>query len=141
MKLVVDANILISAMIKRSKTLELLFDDAFDLFVPEYLFEEIENHLGYISKKSGLSKNELTLLFDSLKLQLTIVPSEEFRSYLKEAAKISPDIKDIPYLALCKKLNVALWSNDKALKEQIEIKVLSTKEIIGYLIELKHSKY
>jgi predicted nucleic acid-binding protein len=34
---------------------------------------------------------------------------------------ISPDPKDIPYLALAKRIKASIWSNDKKLKENQEI--------------------
>ena len=44
MDVVVDANIVISALIKRSYTLELMFNDDLRLFSPEFLIEEISEH-------------------------------------------------------------------------------------------------
>ena len=137
MRLVVDSNVIISALIKRSKTLELIFDGELELFVPEFAFEEIENHIEYISRRSNLSKEELALFLESIKQRITIVPAEEFKQHLKEAAETSPDSGDIPYFALCKRLDVALWSNDKWLKRQTKMTVLSTKEVVNHLLKTK----
>ncbi|MEI6732208.1 MAG: PIN domain-containing protein, partial [archaeon] len=40
------------------------------------------------------------------------------------------DIKDAMYLALALKLNCPIWSNDKLLKNQTQIKVYSTSELM-----------
>ncbi len=42
-----------------------------------------------------------------------------------------PDENDIIYFALALKLKCCIWSNDKALKRQDRIMVLSTKELLG----------
>lgn len=44
MKLVIDTNILISALIKNSVTRELLLFPTMEFMLPEYALEEIENH-------------------------------------------------------------------------------------------------
>ena len=53
--------------------------------------------------------------------------------FQKEAEKISPGLKDTQYLALALKLNCAIWSNDKKLKEQDKVKVYSTNELLQVL--------
>ncbi len=52
MRLVVDANILFSSLIKDSITRRLILLDDFDLFTPEYVFIELEKHIDHIQKKS-----------------------------------------------------------------------------------------
>ena len=50
--------------------------------------------------------------------------------YVKEAEKLTPDPDDMPYFALALKLNCAIWSNDKKLQEQDQIKVYPTPELV-----------
>ncbi|HIJ03011.1 TPA: hypothetical protein HA369_01700 [Candidatus Woesearchaeota archaeon] len=53
MKLVIDANIIISALIAtEGKTIELIYNDSIKLFAPEYLFEETKKHEGEIAIKA-----------------------------------------------------------------------------------------
>ena len=40
MNLVIDANILFASLIKEGKTIELLLNPFFNLYAPEFLFEE-----------------------------------------------------------------------------------------------------
>ena len=64
--------------------------------------------------------------------RITTIPLEEIRPFLKIAINISPDIKDVPYLALALKLNIPIWSNDKELKEkQKHVRVYSTPELLN----------
>ena len=52
MDLVIDVNVLFSALIKRGKTEELLFKEAFHLFAPEFLFDEFEAYRERILEKT-----------------------------------------------------------------------------------------
>ena len=55
MDVVVDANIVISALVKRGYTLELMFSEDLRMFAPEFLIEELLEHKDEILLKSGLS--------------------------------------------------------------------------------------
>ena len=61
-----------------------------------------------------------------------LIPKEEIEHFMEKSKKISPDEKDVVYLALALKLRCGLWSNDKDLKEkQDTVQVYSTEELIG----------
>ena len=129
MDLVVDANILFSALIKGSFTYSLLFSGKFHLFTPEYIFTELEKHKEEILEKTGRTSEEFFRLLDILKRRISIIPLEELIEYVEEAEKITPDPDDMAYFALALKLNCAIWSNDKKLKEQDKIRIYHTHEL------------
>jgi len=52
-----------------------------------------------------------------LEKKITFIPLDEIRPFVPKAEAFSPDPADITYLALALKLNIPLWSNDKALKK------------------------
>ena len=62
MKLVIDTNILISALIKRSATREILLFPTLEFLLPEYALEEINAHKGTISRHSGLNPDEIDVV-------------------------------------------------------------------------------
>ncbi len=99
MDLVVDANVLFSALIKEGFSHNLFFNENLHLFTPEYIFTELEKH-----KKELLNKTE-------------------------KAEEITPDPDDMAYFALALKLNCAIWSNDKKLKPQDKVEVYNTHEL------------
>ena len=130
MELVTDANVIISALISsKGKTCELLFSDKLKLYTPEYLLEELNKHKTEISLKSGLSIEEIDLLFSLISSHIEIVPFSKFEGFIEESSKICPDPNDIEYFALSLKLRCPLWSNDKKLK-QGHLKVLTTSEVL-----------
>jgi predicted nucleic acid-binding protein len=126
---VVDANIIMAALIKRSFTLDLLYSEKLELYVPEFLFSEIEKHKNEICKKSGISEDKLKLFLDIIKTRFNIISSQELVPFMEEAIKISPDPSDTAYFALALKYNVPIWSNEKRLKRQSGINILTTKEL------------
>ncbi|MBT5021736.1 hypothetical protein HOK51_08530 [Candidatus Woesearchaeota archaeon] len=52
---------------------------------------------------------------------------------MNSAKIICPDENDVDYFALALKLNCAIWSNDKKLKNQNSIIVYSTEELINLI--------
>ena len=44
MKLVVDANVIVSCLIKEGKSIELLLNFLFEIYAPEFVLKEISNH-------------------------------------------------------------------------------------------------
>jgi len=130
MDLVVDANALFSALIKDSTSFDILFNGKFHLFTPEYIFSEFENHKEELLEKTERTTEAFFRLVEILKRKIIIIPLEELVPYIDEAEKISPDPDDMEYFALALKLNCAIWSNDKKLKNQNRIKVYSTHELV-----------
>ena len=129
MDLVVDANILFSALIKEGKTKELFVHENFHTFAPEFLLEEFSTYREIILEKTKRTEREFAEIFTILKSLITIVPEEEFYEFLEQAKNISPDKNDVEYFALALKLNCPLWSNDKKLKEQKVVPVYSTEDL------------
>lgn len=127
--IVVDANIIFAALIRDNVTRFLLFREDLNIYAPEFLFVEIEKYSDDICKKSGKSREELKMALNVLMRTINIIPREDIVSQVSYASKISPDPKDVPYIALALKLKCPLWSNDKELKKQKIVKIYSTEEI------------
>lgn len=130
MDLVVDANVIFAALIKESKTYEILFDERLHLFTTEFFFVELEKHEREIQKKSGKNEAEFYHLLNIIRRKITLIPLEELLPYLDEAEKICPDPDDVVYFALALKLKCGVWSQDKQLKKQNIVQVYSTEELV-----------
>ena len=133
MELVVDANILFSALIKNSVTAELLFEDSLKLYTPEFIIEEFFNYEDIILKKTSRSRESFIQIMHALKEVITVIPKKEYISFFEKAKTISPDEKDVLYFALAIKMNCGIWSNDKKLKEQNKVLVYSTTEVMNFV--------
>ena len=134
--LVIDANVLFSALIKGEFTLQLIYllkSAGYKLVSPKAVLDEIEENKEKILKYSEFSSEEIDFILELLGEVIEFIPKERLERYFEEAKKICSDKDDVPYLALALSLGkVFLWSNDKDLKEDCEkvgIIVLSTEDI------------
>ena len=129
MDLVIDSNILFAALLKESGTSDILFKHK--LYAPEFIFVEFRKYRDYLKGKTKRTEENFNELFDLFERNVILIPKEEIEHFIEKAEKISPDAKDVPYLALALKLRCGLWSNDKDLKEkQNAVQVYSTEELI-----------
>lgn len=130
---VVDANILISLLIAKGSKQELFFSEHIVPHSPELVLFEIGKYWKRISEQSGLPEGELKSAFSGVREHLTILPLSEVREQLSEAEFLSPDKDDAEYFASALKLGCPIWSEDKLLKKQTRVEVLSTPELLSKL--------
>ncbi len=130
MQVVIDANIVISMLIRPGKPIDLFFREELEIFAPELLFKELENNRATIQQKSFLSQDEIDRFLVILKRKITIIPEEDFIDCLDEAARICPDPKDEIYFALAMHLKCPIWTNEKGLQDQQSVSVYPTHELI-----------
>ena len=133
MKLVVDTNVLLKALIKDSKVRVILLSPNDQFAVPEYALEEVERHLPLIKEKSGLSEGEIKLALSILLTNLQVVTKDDVLAKWREAEEImgSIDKDDVPFIATS--LSIAcdgIWSDDKHLKRQKKVKIWTTDDIV-----------
>lgn len=120
-----------AALIKKSTTADLLITGDLRLYAPEFLFTEFEKYEALILTKTHRSESDFRQFLTLLKRKIKLVPDTTIKPFLKKAKGISPDPKDIVYLALALAIDAKIWSNDKRLKEnQSQIAVLSTAELL-----------
>ncbi|MBI4919626.1 PIN domain-containing protein [archaeon] len=131
MDLIVDANILFAALIKNSFSHQLLFSGKLHLYTSEFIFRELEKHKDELLKKTSRTVEDFYRVLAIFERRVIIVPLEELVEFVQEAEKISPDPDDMIYFALALKLNCAIWSEDKKLKKQDQVKVYNTTEILN----------
>ena len=132
MKLVVDANVFISALLKNGKTRELLLDEGIEIYAPLFLKEEVIKYKLYIARKTGTTTHEVERFAQELATlaDIKFVDAGKLGAQADIARKISPDPKDTVYIALALAEACPLWSNDGDLKKkQSIIKVITTSEV------------
>jgi predicted nucleic acid-binding protein len=135
MELVVDANILVSGLIKDGITRELMLSNDLDLYTSEFIFIEFFKHIEELAIKADMELNDFRDYSEILivEAELKIITKEEVESFINLADKISPDPDDVQYFATALKLNCGIWSNDKELKNQKHVEIYSTSDLIKML--------
>ena len=141
MKLVIDTNIIISALIREGLTRKMLLFPGIKLVTPEITFNEIENHIGIISIKSKLPKDDIQQILYVLFKNIETIPESRWWNHYTQAEKMigNKDPKDVPFIAVAIALTVdGIWSNDRDFESQSLFKVWKTTELalnLGFLKE------
>ena len=132
MKLIVDANVVISALIANSKTRELIVTLEPELLTPEVIHGEIGNYEALIVEKSGTEADRIQQFIDLLFQYIETVPASEFYPYIDEAEEAISDIDpdDVLYVACALAREAGVWSDDSDFDEQDLVPVFTTGEVI-----------
>jgi len=132
--MVADTNILFTFFWKDSFTKKLILNKSLVLISPELALEEINKYRDEIILKTKISENEFISFRRELALLIGFISIEKYSDLFPKVLELNPiDKNDIDFIALSLKLNLPLWSNDKALKKLEFIKVYSTFELIALL--------
>ena len=138
MRLVVDANVVVSALIKKGVTFDVFLLNhilkKFELVAPEFLMVEVEKHAEELLKGTRLSEDEFNEVMRFLRGEIDLIPSSQFVDFLSKGKEVSPHLKDFEYFALALKLGCPIFSGDPALKRQSSVKVLSPRELLDLLL-------
>lgn len=136
MRLIIDANILISALLKNNLTRELLIHLPFDFYSPDTLLESISKYKKELTERSGLSENDFETLLNFLLSKIKIFDQEDYSHKMEEAIQIMGrvDIDDADYIAIALATeNDGIWSDDKHFQQQSKIKIFTTPNLVDLL--------
>ena len=131
--LVVDTNILLSALLKPSTTQKLLFSDKIRLFAPEFSLREIEKYSIEFAKRMGKTRLEFKLAVSLITSNVQFVPEQEYKKFEEQSKKLLSDKKDWPFMALALSKKIPIWSNDKGFKQQTKAQVFTTSQLLDKL--------
>ncbi len=141
MKLVVDTNIVFSALLNSGNSMaEILLNpnSNFEFFAPNHLALELERHQTKLSRISSLSPLLLGEATRILFNRITFISEDLIDSHTWEVAyKLTKGIDedDTPFVALALSLKAQLWTGDmKLLKGLRKIDVgfvVNTDELVG----------
>ncbi len=141
MKIVVDSNIIFSALLNTNSSIgDLLFNSEkhFEFYSCNYMRYEILKHWEKLKKISKLSDEQLQVSYTQVLSKLKfineeIIPVETWLA--SEQITKSIDIDDTDFVALTKFLKATLWTGDKVLYnglKKLEFKkLLNTSELLA----------
>ena len=129
MKLVVDANIFISALIG-GKAAELLFNPNLDLLTTERTTWEVKKYIPQLAEYIEDTSAHLLYLFELIPVRAC--QSKEYESSLSTAQLLigGRDPCDVDILALTLETGVPLWSNDADFEKIDEIILFKTEDVM-----------
>jgi len=127
MIIVVDANRIIAALIKKSTTRGLLFDNSFSFIAPDFILAEVRKYESEIIKKANISQREFELVLTLIFENIIIVPKEEYMQHVEDSFV---DDKDKPYLAVCLQCHAhGIWTHDLYFLEQDKVNVFTNIDL------------
>lgn len=136
MKIVIDSNRVIAALIIEGTTREILFDKYFEFFAPEHIKTEIEKYKEEIMQKSSLSEEDLDILLSLIFEHISIISSHEYISLIESLKNKISDERDLSYLTVCLLIKAeGIWTHDPHFKEQDEFKIYTNIDLLDILRE------
>ena len=132
MKIVLDANVIIAALLGSRATIVILTSQNHTFFVPQKILEEIKKHQSFICTYGEQSPEEFTTNLNALIFFITIVDFAVYEPFLQRAqATLSRDVQDADYLACALALHADfLWTNDKDFSTQNLVPTKTTEQFI-----------
>jgi predicted nucleic acid-binding protein len=134
LKFVLDTNVFLKALIKKSVVRGIIVGSAHEFLIPAYLMEETREHFDEVEEKSGLSRTEIESVIDALLARIRVVPADEVTSKWGEAEAVMKNIdeNDTPFVAAALSAQCdGIWSDDRHLKRQRKVRVWTTKDIVS----------
>jgi predicted nucleic acid-binding protein len=145
MKIVVDTNIVFSALLNSNSHIgRLLLDtrDKFEFYSCKYLQKEIRRHIDKIRQYSGLNDDDLCELTSMIENRIFFIDEELLPlPVIAEAQEwvSGIDFDDFAFVAIASYLDGWLWTGDKKLMSGLREKgydhVLSTSDLCNMLDE------
>jgi len=131
MKVVIDTNRIIAALVKKGITRNILFDEKFEFTTPDYTISEIHEHEGELKAKTKLSHEEFEVLLNLLFEHIKIIPEPDYKDFIKDCKDDINDPDDIPILACAIATNAdGIWAHDPHFKEQNKVKVFTNIDML-----------
>ena len=115
MKLVIDTNRIMAGLLKESTSREIILDNHFLFYAPDYIETEIFQHREYLIKKAKMTESDFDTLLHILLEPITLVPFDDFKQDYSRAMEImeSIDENDAPFLAVGLALKLdGIWTED-----------------------------
>ncbi len=138
MIIILDSNVVMSALIKNSQTRQIIFHSGYKFYHPKVALRNLEKYKEEIMKKTGMSEEEYEKLLKTLFENIILVDEADFLDKLEEAKMImaSIDIEDVPFIALALSMqNDGIWSDDNHFQKQNKIKIWRTGEVMKKLMD------
>ncbi len=134
-KIVVDTNVLISALINPDSIVwKIISLEEPDFLVPEITVDEIEEYESLIKEKlsSQDREEEYNYLLSELFHPIVIVPIPVYEEKLEQAYEVMKPIdeKDTEFLALALQYDCPIWSDDSDFQEQDKIAIFNSEQIV-----------
>ena|SRR3989338_7690754 len=131
MKVVIDSNRVLAAMIKGSTTRGILLDIFFEFVAPDFIITEIRKHENRVLDAAEINKDEFEMVLALIFERITIIPETEYSEFIEPPKDDIEDPKDLPYMAACLASKAhGIWTHDPDFDKQNIIKIFSNIDML-----------
>lgn len=132
MKLIVDTNRLIAALIKDSYSRGIILHMDAEFITLHFSLKEIRDHSNEVMEKARLSSDQFNLLVEKLIKRCILIDDDTIEQKMEEAKQImdSIDPDDTPFIAAALATGADIWSDDAHFDAQTKVEVWKTKDLI-----------
>ncbi len=133
MKVLVDTNRIIAALIRKGTTRDILFDENFEFVTPDFTITEIKEHEDELRKKTKLTKEEFDVLLALIFEHIRIIPYEKYKMFIEKYKSEISDQDDVPHLAASIATKAeGIWAHDPHFLEQHKMKVFTNIDLLRF---------
>lgn len=136
MKLTVNTNRIVAALIKDSVSRKILLSDILEFVIINFGKKEVDKYKNEILEKAGITEKQFEDLISIVFKRISVINDVAIQGKMNEAKeimdKIDPD--DTPFIAAALSVkNDGIWSDDRHFDKQDKIKIWKTKDLINYI--------
>lgn len=132
MRIVLDTNVVISALLRDSTSRRILASPSHSFILPDHARAEIERHLDDLLPRMGLTRAEAELLLALVTARVESIPESDFQVHLPEARRIMRELDpdDAVFVAVALAVDCdCIWTQGKALRAQARVRTFTTGDL------------
>ena len=135
MRLVVDSNRIIAALVRDSYSRKIILHGNLELLAISMSQKDVQKHRKDILSKAKITEEQFNSIFGKLNEKLIKLDDVIIKSRMKEAKEIMDKIDkdDTPFIAAALATDTGIWSDDRHFEKQGIIKIWKTKDLSQYL--------
>lgn len=144
MRIVLDANILIAALLGSRGKIAILTSQNHEFYAPSYIIAEIQKYRQEICEKIGCSLEEFNKNFEALLVFVKVIDEQEYAPNIPRAIEVMKDrdCKDAHYIACALTVQANfIWTEDKDFSGQTLVAVKTTEKFIEEGREQRYKKF
>jgi predicted nucleic acid-binding protein len=132
MIVVIDTNVLISAVMKDSAKRRILLLSGMEFVCPEAIVRELRKHKQEILDKSRMTVHDFDSVLERILENVALIPDRDIEAHRTEAEKIMSriDFSDAPFIAAALGIpDSIIWSDDRHFERQKKVAVVKTEQL------------
>ncbi len=132
MRIVVDTNRVIAALIKDSTSRKIILSKNVEFITINVMKKEVAKYKEEIMRRANLSMDEFDYLLGKIMSKMTIISDSSVNLYMQKAKGIMDaiDPDDTQFIAAALAADAYIWTDDKHFEKQHTVRIIKTRELL-----------